>query len=111
MQVTLNLHTDELNDSILESIRQQFGDAFIRVEVRALDETEYLNSSQVNRDRLLETIADIEAGENLVAVDNNSKNSQPKSLPHGQAAPTSTKSWQPSANGYQTPRLSTRSAN
>ncbi len=49
-----------------------FANRQIQIEVTTLDEmdeTEYLDSSEANREYLLRAIADVEAGAELIAVD------------------------------------------
>lgn len=69
MQAIHRLHAGELNTGILESIKAQFGDREIEIRVTGTDETGYLMSSPVNKERLLAAIERVEAGEELVVPD------------------------------------------
>ena len=71
MNMTVTLHSDQLDQKFLAGLRQMFADRRIQIEVTALDEldeTAYLDSSPANREYLLRAIADVEAGAELVAV-------------------------------------------
>lgn len=75
MNMTVKLHSDQLDQKFLTGLRQMFADRLIQIEVKTLDEidemdeTVYLNRSPANRDYLLRAIADVEAGVDLVSVD------------------------------------------
>lgn len=74
MNMTVTLHSDQLDQKFLAGLRQMFADRVIQIEVTSLDniddmdETAYLDSSSANREYLLRAIADVEAGAELVAV-------------------------------------------
>lgn len=72
MNMTVTLHSDQLDQQFLIGLRQMFANRQIQIEVTTLDEmdeTEYLDSSEANREYLLRAIADVEAGAELIAVD------------------------------------------
>ena len=63
MVTTYRLNTNELSIDLLNAIRLLFKDKDIEINVsEATDETEYLLSSQVNRDTLMASIKELEAG-------------------------------------------------
>ena len=63
------LKADELNERFLQSLKTAFGNKEIEIVVSEADETEYLLRSPSNRAHLLKAVADVEAGQNLVQVD------------------------------------------
>ena len=69
MTTSFTLHGSELNSSFLDRLRSMFADKQIEILVHEQDETEYLMSNPANRARLDRAIADIEAGRNIVDVD------------------------------------------
>jgi antitoxin YefM len=66
MQTIYKLNSNELDETLLDSIRAKYPDKEIEIIVTEQDETEYLLSSPKNRDDLLRAIVDVEAGRNLV---------------------------------------------
>ena len=63
MVTTYRLNTNELSIDLLNAIRLLFKDKDIEINVsEATDETEYLLSSPVNRDTLMASIKELEAG-------------------------------------------------
>jgi antitoxin YefM len=50
-------------------LKTAFGNKEIEIVVSEADETEYLLRSPSNRAHLLKAVADVEAGQNLVQVD------------------------------------------
>lgn len=74
MYTLYNLNADELDNRFLESIKAQFQHKRIEISVceaeqSAEDETTYLLKSPVNREHLLNAIANVEAESDLVHVD------------------------------------------
>lgn len=74
MYTLYKLNADELDDRFLESLKAQFQHKTIEISVceaeqSSEDETAYLLKSPANREHLLATIANVEAGSNLVSVD------------------------------------------
>jgi antitoxin YefM len=63
------LHADELDSSLLESLKAAFKGKEIEIAVTEHDETAYLLSTPANRERLLRSIANVEAGKNIVTPD------------------------------------------
>jgi len=66
MQTIYQINADEIDQSLLESIKAQFKNKEIEIVVTERDETEYLLRSPANRQRLLRAIADVEANRNIV---------------------------------------------
>ncbi len=74
MYTLYKLNADELDDRFLESLKAQFQHKIIEISVceaeqSSEDETAYLLKSPANRERLLEAIANVKAGSNLISVD------------------------------------------
>ena len=63
------LNADELDSKFIESLKSAFGHKEIEIAVSETDETDYLLRSSVNRERLLQAVADVESGRNLVTPD------------------------------------------
>ena len=57
---------DELDQSLVDSIKAAFKDKEIEIAVYERDETAYLLRSPANREHLLRAVADIEGSENIV---------------------------------------------
>ncbi|MBP8291751.1 MAG: hypothetical protein KAX65_03190 [Caldilineaceae bacterium] len=68
MVTVYRLNVNELNDQFIASLQALFKDKEVEITVSAVDETEYLLQSEPNRKRLMEAIASIETGANLVEV-------------------------------------------
>jgi antitoxin YefM len=66
MQTIYQLNADDLNEDFLESLKSTFKHKDIEIVVYERDETAYLISSPANRSRLLEAVADVEHGRNIV---------------------------------------------
>lgn len=66
MQTIYQINADELDQSILDSIKALFKNKEIEIVVTELDETEYLLRSPANRERLLRAIEDVEANQNII---------------------------------------------
>ena len=71
MTTTFEVHTDQLDERFLASVKAMFPQRTVTIGVRDddMDETEYLLSTPANRERLLKAIADVEAGRNIVVPD------------------------------------------
>lgn len=69
MQTIYKLNANELDSTLIDSIRAKYPDKEIEIIVMEQDETDYLLSSAENRDALLRAIADVEAGRNLIVPD------------------------------------------
>ena len=67
MSVTYNLHTDELTDNVMESIKAAFQDSkSIDITVsESMDETEYLMATKANREHLESSLRDLEEGKGI----------------------------------------------
>lgn len=83
MQSVYWLHSDELDERLLNSIKLLFEDKMIEIKITdvsssaqngnghtkyEMDETDYLLSSPANRKRLLEAVENVKNGTNLVVV-------------------------------------------
>ena len=67
---TFHLNADDMNDSIVQSIKALYKGKKIELVVsEEIDETSYLLSSDANKDFLLNAIKDVEKDENLVLID------------------------------------------
>jgi hypothetical protein len=68
---TFRLSSDELDDTFLEKLKSLFAHRELEIIVREpeIDETEYLLSNPQTRERLLESVANIRDGKNLVELD------------------------------------------
>ena len=69
MYTIYRVKSDELDERFLESIKVLFRGREIEIAVYEHDETDYLLSSPVNRDRLLRAIHDVENGRNVIVPD------------------------------------------
>ena len=65
-------NADELDARFLESLKAAFKHKQIEIAVCETDETEYLLRSPVNRDRLLQAVADVENNRNVIIPDQQS---------------------------------------
>lgn len=72
MFTVYRMHSEELDEDFLASLRAAFKNKQIEIAVGEVDETEYLLRSPANREHLLRSIAEIEAGRNLVVPDQSS---------------------------------------
>ena len=57
---------EELDERFLASIKAAFRDGAIEISVSEADETAYLLGNPTNRARLLQAVAEVEAGVNVV---------------------------------------------
>ena len=72
MTTTYELEANELDISLIESIKAAYKDKKIEIEVFEVNETdttEYLLSSPANKEHLLRAIDDIENGQNIIVPD------------------------------------------
>ncbi|MFI5201216.1 MAG: hypothetical protein ACHQNE_02370 [Candidatus Kapaibacterium sp.] len=71
---TFRVSSDELDASFLEKVKSLFAHREVEIIIRepAMDETEYLLSDPRTRERLLESIANIRMGTNLIELDRGS---------------------------------------
>jgi len=68
MQSTYRVRADELTDDFVQALKVAYKDKEIEIVVSdVIDDTDYLLSTESNRERLLGAIKDIEAGENLAS--------------------------------------------
>lgn len=66
MQTIFQVNADDLDQNFLESLKTLFKHKEIEITVYERGETEYLERSPANRERLLQIIGDIEENRNLV---------------------------------------------
>lgn len=66
MQTIYQINADELDESILESIKALFKHKDIEIVVFERDETAYLLRSENNRERLLKAVKDVEENRNII---------------------------------------------
>lgn len=66
MQTIYQIKADELDESILESIKALFKNKEIEITVTERDETAYLLRSEVNREYLLRVVEDVENNRNII---------------------------------------------
>ena len=69
MQTIYKTRANEIDPSILDSIKALYSDKQIEISVMEQDTTEYLMSSEANREQLLRAIDDIENGRNIITPD------------------------------------------
>lgn len=69
MQTIYQINADDLNEDFLEGLKTTFKHKDIEIVVYERDETGYLLQSPANRARLLEAVADVEQGRNIVIPD------------------------------------------
>ena len=70
MVTTYRLNTRELGDNLINSLREAYPDQDIEIFVQEQDETEYLCSSPINRERLEKAVENVKQGKNLVTFEN-----------------------------------------
>lgn len=66
MQTIYQINADELDESILESIKALFKHKEIEIVVSERDETAYLLRSENNRERLLQAVKEVEENRNII---------------------------------------------
>ncbi|HHE05860.1 MAG TPA: hypothetical protein ENK90_01915 [Epsilonproteobacteria bacterium] len=60
MQAVYHTNVNELSLSFLEMLKKQFANAKVDIIIRHNDETDYLNSSEKNRELLEKAIQEVE---------------------------------------------------
>lgn len=68
MTAIYRLNANEIDAQFLDDIKAKFSDKQIEIVVSELDETEYLLSSKINKERLMNAIEDVKNGQNLIEV-------------------------------------------
>ena len=68
MQSIYRLKANELDDHFLEGLKATYKDKEIEIIVCEVDETEYLLKSEVNKQKLIQAIENVENPNNLVEV-------------------------------------------
>ena len=66
MQTIYQINADEIDESLLDSIKAQFKHKEIEIVVTERDETTYLLRSPANREALLRAIRDVEENRNII---------------------------------------------
>ncbi len=69
METIYQLNADDLNEDFLEGLKASFKHKEIEIVVYERDETAYLLRSRANRERLLQSISDIEQSRNVIVPD------------------------------------------
>ena len=69
MQTIYRTRANEIDTAILDSIKALYNDKQIEISVMEQDTTEYLLSSEANREQLLRAIDDIEHGRRIITPD------------------------------------------
>lgn len=69
MQTIYKTRANEIDPAILDSIKALYSDKQIEISVMEQDTTEYLLSSEANREQLLRAIDDIEHGRRIITPD------------------------------------------
>jgi len=70
MLATYRINSNEINDIVIKNIFDNFKGKDIEITINEIiDETDYLNSSEENKKRLLTAIKDIENGYNLNSIE------------------------------------------
>lgn len=72
MTKIFELHTDQLDENFLASVKAEFPHRTVEIAVTGADEqdeTEYLLSDPARRERLLRAVEDVKAGRNLITPD------------------------------------------
>lgn len=69
MQASFVLDSNELDYRLIDKIKEIFQNKRIELIISDSDDTEYLFASEANKEILLNSIANIERNENLVAAD------------------------------------------
>jgi antitoxin YefM len=69
MTTSIKIKANELDDRLINKLKSLFKDKEIEIRVIEESDTEYLQSTSANRERLLKAINDIESGKELIKVD------------------------------------------
>ena len=70
MKAVFHLDACELDEAFVKGLRQTFQDRRLVIEVREMDETEYLLGSEANKRALLSALNDVKAGRNIIGPAN-----------------------------------------
>ncbi len=71
MYSTYRFNANEINENFLNSIKSLFANKEIEITISEVDETEYLLSSENNKNHILEAMKNTEDPNNLIEVDLN----------------------------------------
>jgi len=69
MYTTYQMNADDVDESLLESIKAKYRHKQIEIVVTEHDETTFLLASPANRRVLMRRIRDVKAGKNIVTPD------------------------------------------
>ena len=73
METTYKIHANELNEAFINSIKALFENQRLLISIQPIEDdfendTIYLSSSSVNKERLLKSIQNYETGKNLKKI-------------------------------------------
>ncbi len=73
METTYKIHANELNEAFIASMKTLFENQKLLISVQTIeddfeDDTAHLSSSSANKERLLKSIQNYEAGKNLKKI-------------------------------------------
>ena len=72
MNTIIKINSDDIDEKLINGIKSMFAHKDIEIIIsEAMDDTQYLMSSETNQKELLEAIKRINKGESLVEVDIN----------------------------------------
>ena len=69
MKANFVLDSNELNYAFIDKLREMFQNKRVELSITETDETAYLSASKANKERLLNSISNIENNENLHTAD------------------------------------------
>ncbi len=70
MTTTYYLEEKELNENFISSVKKLFKDKKLAITIQEeMDETEYLMSSEANKERLFQALEDYSKKQNIIEVD------------------------------------------
>lgn len=69
MQANFVLDSNELDYNLIDKLKEMFKNKRIEVTISESDDTDYLFTSDKNKEMLLNSIANIEKNENIVIAD------------------------------------------
>lgn len=66
MYTSFHLHTDELDETFLKTLKKMFKNKRISISVEEeMDETDYLLATEANRKHLMDSLAEAKAGKTV----------------------------------------------
>lgn len=69
MQASFVLDSSELDHSFIDKVKSMFQNKKIELYISDIDDTEYLSASQTNKDKLLQSISNVQSNKNTVIAD------------------------------------------